>query len=218
MQHSNKSSPKIIVFSGIDGCGKSTQIRELAAYLKKIDRKHIVIWARPGSTPILMKLKKIARSLLFFLPSEGRSEERDKLLKRKIGRLWFYLSLVELIYIYRIKSVLLALLGYIVICDRHLLDSFIDFKIMGLINSDEKYINIFLSSLLIKADKFFFEISVDESVRRCEMKWEPYPDTIEEKIKRMEYYRHYLPMSDYIILNGFDNSENLHAKVISIII
>ena len=77
---------------------------------------------------------------------------------------------------------------------------------------------VFFSKICIKTDKFFLEISVEESIRRCDMKWEPYPDTLQEKLKRIDYYQHYLPIADYIRLNGLDNAENLHAKVVAIII
>jgi dTMP kinase len=47
------------VFEGIDGCGKSTQIRKLTAYLKALEPYPLVSSFRePGSTPIAEQVRK----------------------------------------------------------------------------------------------------------------------------------------------------------------
>ena len=124
-------SAKVVVFSGIDGCGKSTQIELLARYYESRGEKYKTIWVRPGSTPFILALKSFARFFFTSLPKAGRSDQRESLLKTsKIGRLWFYLTFIDLLYIFKIRVPILGLVGYKIIYDRHIFDSMIDYQIM----------------------------------------------------------------------------------------
>src|SRR2546422_146271 len=77
-----------IVFEGIDGCGKSTQIRLLADFLQKQGRQ-VAAFKEPGSTP----LGECIRSLVLD-PMDGEMEPltelflfmaaRSHLVRRKI--------------------------------------------------------------------------------------------------------------------------------------
>ena len=95
----------IFVLSGIDGCGKSTQINLLSKYLDSKKLKYKVLWVRPGSTSWMLGIKKIARFFFKSLPSPGRSSKRERLMKKStLGKLWFYSSFFELLYIYKLKT------------------------------------------------------------------------------------------------------------------
>ena len=52
---------KIVAFSGIDGCGKSTQIELLVKLYESRGEKYKMIWSRPGSTPFILVLKALSR-------------------------------------------------------------------------------------------------------------------------------------------------------------
>ena len=54
---------KIIVFSGLDGAGKSTQIDLLLTEFHKRERFVTCIWSRGGYTPIFNAIKNLARRL-----------------------------------------------------------------------------------------------------------------------------------------------------------
>ena len=68
----------LIVFSGTDGAGKSTQIRELKKYFSSKEKKLNVIWARGGYTPGFEFLKGLIRKLSpKSLPQPGNSTSRQ---------------------------------------------------------------------------------------------------------------------------------------------
>ena len=60
-----------VVFSGIDGCGKSTQINLLVSHFQAQNVKHKVIWVRPGSTPFILFIKSAARFSLDHYRNRG---------------------------------------------------------------------------------------------------------------------------------------------------
>ena len=211
-------SIKVIALSGIDGCGKSTQIELLEQYFITENIRYKVIWARPGSTSFVLLMKAIARFFFRSLPKPGRSEEREGLMKNSsMGRLWFYLTFLELIYIYKIKARIITMFNYKVIFDRHTLDSVIDYQILLERNLFGKWVVTRFLGSDKNCIKICLDISLDESFKRCNNKWEPFPDTKEEKVIRDSIYREYLPLHGYITLDGTRNGQDLHKNIISLI-
>ena len=104
---------KIIIFSGIDGSGKSTQIDDLIEKLNKKNKKSFKYLARGGYTPAFLFFKKVTRKLLGEkqIPS-GKSIERERILKNKfISTIWITIACFDLelfwgIYL-RIKKLLI---------------------------------------------------------------------------------------------------------------
>lgn len=93
-----------ITFEGIEGSGKSTQIKLLASYLKKEISKKIFLTREPGGTVISEKIRSLVINHLnqksnplteLFLLFAARAEHFD-LIKQKLKK------------------------GYIVLCDRYL--------------------------------------------------------------------------------------------------
>jgi len=208
----------VIIFSGLDGCGKSTQISRLCRHLESKNIKYKMIWARPGSTPLFLLIKSFARFSFRSLPKGGRSNKREAMLRsNRIGRLWFYLTFLELIFIFKIKSNFFLLFGNKIIFDRYLLDSVIDYEIM----LDKKIMQRWLIKYLLSSDKkltkIFLNISIAESIHRCKIKWEPFPDTDEEKVKRFKLYNNYINNFGYIIMDGQNDPDIIWKNILNIV-
>ena len=202
------------IFSGIDGCGKSTQINLLVSYFQEQNIKHKVLWVRPGSTPFILAIKSVARFFFRSLPKPGRSNKREEILKKgNLGSLWFYLTFFDLAYIFFIKVPVLNLLGYKVVFDRHIFDALIDYQIM--LNRD--LFNVCFIKLLLLSSrrtiKIYLEIPIDVSRSRCDQKWEPFPDTENEKVERYRIYRKHIDALDYIQMNGLEPPESIHKTI-----
>ena len=78
----------LVVFSGIDGAGKSTQIELLKSWFLNRKIKVKVLWARGGYTPGMTYLKKSLRMFLgkSVIPS-GKSNKNNiiDIVKQKRG-------------------------------------------------------------------------------------------------------------------------------------
>ena len=177
--------------------------------------KHKVLWVRPGSTPFILVIKSIARSFFSSLPKPGRSKKREEILKKgNLGSLWFYLTFIDLSYIFFIKVPLLNLFGYKVVFDRHIFDALIDYQIM----LDRDLFDVFLIKLLLNSSKsttkIYLEIPIEVSISRCNQKWEPFPDTEEEKVRRYNIYREHINNLNYIQLNGLQSPESIHKTIV----
>jgi thymidylate kinase len=204
-----------VVFSGIDGCGKSTQINLLVSHFNAQNIKYKVIWVRPGSTTFILFAKSVARFFFRSLPKPGRSNKREEILKKgNLGRWWFYLTFVDLIYIFYLKVPILNLIGYKVIFDRHIFDALIDYQIM----LDRDLFEFHFIKLLLRTSsrtsKIYLEIPIDISRSRCNEKWEPFPDTDDEKVQRYGIYRKHIDALDYFQLSGLDSPDSIHKKIV----
>lgn len=210
----------MIAFSGLDGSGKSTQIRFVEQYF--IDNGHTpyVIWSRGGYTNGMERLKGIIRlSMPKSIPKEsGKSTERDAYfanpLKRKI---WLFLAILDLIILYSITLRLKKLRGIPIICDRYIFDTSLDFEL----NFPQENVNSWVMWKLLKRTAikptyhFILTISVDESLRRSDLKNEPFPDSRETLVKRLAKYLDLCVNNDACThLDCSDSVNNIKEKIL----
>lgn len=184
----------IISISGIDGAGKTTQIQALLNHFEKNNRNAIRLWSRGGYTPLYNWLKAVIR--FFFkrkLPVPGKTEQREKILQSRSGStIWLTIAIVDLIIYYGVYMRLLELLfRKVIIADRYLIDTYIDFRLN--FKNVKFYKWALWKILLFIAPKpkrsFLLTIPLIEAEFRATQKNEPYPDSVETRERRFRYYQ-----------------------------
>jgi hypothetical protein len=119
----------LIVFSGMDGAGKSTQIELLLERLRREGRNPVYLWSRGGYTPLFEKLKSLLRRLPGrAVPPSGHNPARAQAFgKGWVRRTWLVLALLDLLRVYGVQVRWLRRRGRPVVCDRYVWDTLIDF-------------------------------------------------------------------------------------------
>jgi len=183
----------IIVFSGVDCAGKSTQIELLKKELLAQGVAAQSLWSRGGYTPGFELLKKLLRIIIGkkVVPF-GRSKEKHKTMSNSIIRyLWLVIAMLDLLFLYAIIIRIKSFLGKVVICDRYLGDTYIDFSLnFPKSNFNKMWLWKMLIKTLPKPDIcFLFTLSVENSIYRSNLKNEPFPDSKEVLQQRLEMYK-----------------------------
>lgn len=211
----------MIAFSGLDGAGKSTQINLLTDYLSSSNKKNLIFWSRGGYTPGMLYLKKIFNFSKNLKDKKNKkvniSDRRNELLKIKIIRsFWLFFSILDLIFFYSIYIRFREFFGTIVICDRYLKDTEIDFR-LNFPNEKfyEWYSWKFLRLFAVRPRKHFvFIIPVSESIRRSKLKNEPFPDSKKILRERLDYYQNYInEESKAVQICGLKSIQDVHSKI-----
>ena len=185
-------SNKLIIFSGLDGAGKSTQICLLENDFTSIGQNVNIYWARIGYTKSFESLKYILRKFLNRkISKKGNSEERNKLFRNNLFlKIWIAISLIDLIYLWTVKIRYKLLKGDIIICDRYIIDSELDIKQnFPSYNLNNNFLWKFLKSTAPNTkNKFFLWVDIETSINRSIIKKEPFPDSKEVLSWRLNHY------------------------------
>ena len=183
---------KIIVFSGLDCSGKSTQIEFLDEIFSKKGQKSLVFWSRGGYTPGFQKLKDILRFIIRKkLPKPGKSAKRDKAFSNSfIRKVWITFAILDLIFFYSLYLRFKHFFNYNIICDRYLMDTNIDFYLAYPTDkTDQWFLWRLLKFTSIKPNFHFVStVPVSESIIRSKSKFEPFPDSPETLEERFHLY------------------------------
>lgn len=215
----------MIVFSGLDGAGKSTQIHLLRNHLQFLNKNSELFWSRGGYTPGMESIKNIMRKLNSgLIPKErGNSEQRKESFSNPLVRkIWLSFSILDLIFFYGIYIRTKELLNKVVICDRYLFDTLLDFKLNFPQEKFEKwFIWRFLCSVAVKPKKYFvLTISVEESKKRSKLKDEPFPDSEDTLNYRLSKYLDFVDDNKNVVhldcSTGIKNIHNLILKQLDI--
>ena len=181
----------MISFSGIDCSGKSTQINLLCKELEKNDIKYRVIWSRGGYTPGINFLKKIIRRNSCEMTNKEKINYSENVNKSSFKRkLLFTVGLIDLCFYYSVVLRMKEAFGTTIICDRYIWDTYIDYKMKYPdINFENGFWwNLTLKTMLKPTPSFVLFIPAEESMRRSDLKDEPFPEPVEVRERRINFY------------------------------
>ena len=209
---------KIIVFSGLDGSGKSTQIGLLEKYFKQNNIPYLYLWTRGGYTSGIEGIKNFFRRISGgkALPPSGNNASRQKHISKPfVQKIWLTIAILDLIRIYGSKIKKLQKKGVHLICDRYLLDTQVDFRLnFPSRNVENWWLWKKLEKITPKPDlALFLTIPVEESIRRSDIKGEPFRDSRDTLIKREKQYGSLVNPSDWLLLDGLKPADFIHDQI-----
>lgn len=180
----------MISFSGIDCGGKSTQIDNVYAAIKKGKRRCKIIHSRGGYTPVLEFFKTLIRK-----DKAGNAVDHAKYREEVHGspkkrRLLLWLSILDLGLYYGVHFRFVELFGNTILADRYFWDSYIDFKMKYSEFDFEKWkVWKFANAIYLRPQaSIIYTIPAELSMYRSTFKDEPWPEPIEVRRDRIDRY------------------------------
>jgi len=209
----------LFTFSGIDGAGKSTQIAKFIAVLEAKNHKPACVWSRGGYTSFLDSIKLLLRKIAGSkVPPSGESQQRHTIMQRSlVRRLWLTVAILDLIRLYAIQIRIRLLLGRPVICDRYLWDTLIDFHLNF---PQERVSNWLLWRLLeLLAPKpdvaYLLMLPLEESIRRCTLKDDPFPSPYEVQVRRFVLYQELATNSELEVIEATQGIDEVFTDILA---
>jgi len=129
------SQPRMLVtFSGVDGCGKTTQAKALRSAFAVCHLRAQYVWNRGGSSRLISLFSRCGRDVASYvsttLPTQSM-EAKVQIRRQRFRSAWMrwgwsWLTTVDLLFRYVGQVTLPLLLGRVVICDRYVYDTLAD--------------------------------------------------------------------------------------------
>jgi thymidylate kinase len=180
----------MISFSGLDGSGKGTQIARVEIFFRKHGIRYKTIWARGSWTPGIELVKKLVRRDRGYTQQQKADYRKEARTNPKKQKIILVLSILDLLWYLGIYYRLAGFCGSIIICDRYIWDTLVDFRVNFCGHRFEKWVIWKLLEKITPKPRisFLFMISAEESFRRGCKKQEAFMESFEVKrLKQKEY-------------------------------
>jgi len=208
----------LITISGVDGCGKSTQIAMLDDALRRRGGRGRVLWYRPGYSRELDAIRRaVRRAAPSALPKAGPNADRTRVFAKPgvtVG--WTAVAAVDMLVQYGIKLRAAVHRDDYVICDRYLADAMLDLeaRLPGHAGGLQAAHRLFGPLCPTPDISLLITLSTDEMWRRAEAKEEPFPDPPDVRMAR---YRRYQAMADsgaFVVIDGEGSPQAVHSRLL----
>lgn len=208
----------MISISGIDGAGKTTQIEILKDYWEKRGKIVKVLWGRGGWSPGIITIGKMIKVFTKMNKKERLEYRANVHSNPKKQKILLILSILDLYqyfgFLYRLHNIFASIL----ICDRYVWDTYVDFKVNY---SGFDFENWFIWKVLLKiipkpVHSFMLYISADESLTRCVAKNELDIECIANKKDKVALYEAMMLQKKWRhVLDGTLSKEKISQNILS---
>lgn len=205
----------MITFSGIDCSGKSTQLDLIKTELEKKGIKSRMIWSRGGYTPWIEAFKNLVRRETVY-EGNGISDSKTVCGSSSKARLLLWASICDLIRYYGIVYRFIEWSGTLILCDRYIWDTYVDFKIKYAGVVFEKWLCWRIMLKLIKKPdcSIIFTIPAEESMRRSNLKNDKHSEPEEIRRNRIAMYENLVKNGNWqYVIDAQENIETVHKQV-----
>lgn len=199
-------------FSGIDSSGKTTQIELLLDLCKKLNIDAHYIWGKGRGTPGVLWLKEVFRRDKK-MDAEEKKEYREAVYQSKKKKfLLLTASILDLWWYWGIYYRYLNKKHQLLICDRYIWDTYIDFKTEFAEFSFEKWFIWKITEAIVPkpVHSFLFFISAEESFRRDVEKNDQDRDELDRKVAKVEKYKELIAKRKWdTVIDGMKTREDI---------
>lgn len=211
------SKSALIIFSGMDGAGKSSQIDLLNDTLISNGHRTKRIWVRGGYTPIFSFMKRMLRkSRSGAISAEGSSGARERKFESpRVRKVWLILAILDMFLVYGIHLRWFRLRQFTVLCDRYVEDTLLDFKRNFPAEDVESWLLWRVLCRMAPRPNYRFLLMVTPklSTERGKLKDEPFPDSLETLSWRYERYLEFSASGGWVVLDCVQSIDAVQSEI-----
>lgn len=212
----------LIAFSGMDCAGKSTQIALVADEFARRGVDARVLWYRPGYSAELDAVRRtIRRFRAAALPSPADTAKRAEVFERPgVSTAWVAVASLDMLLQYGVKVRALRSAGVTVLCDRYLLDAWIDLELR--FPKQRKHVEPMLHAVSHACPRpdaaVLLTLDEREALVRAARKREPFAEEAELRARRRAAYEQHMARFDVTPVDAGRSIDEVHADVLAFLL